>query len=132
MLEKLMITAPAKVNLSLRITGRRDDGYHELESLVAFASCGDTLELAKSSATRLTVVGSSVVSADETNLIIRALRSLEAHTGKPLVTDIRLHKNLISAQTPLMTLLKDWRHSMWRLFLVLMTHSIVRSLLLIL
>ena len=30
--------------------------------------------------------------ADETNLIIRALRSLEAHTGKPLVTDIRLHK----------------------------------------
>ena len=92
--EKLMITAPAKVNLSLRITGRRDDGYHELESLVAFASCGDTLQLAKASATRLTVEGSGVVPADETNLIIRALRSLEAHTGKPLVTDIRLHKNL--------------------------------------
>ena len=92
--EKLMITAPAKVNLSLRITGRRDDGYHELESLVAFASCGDTLQLAKASATRLTVEGSAVVPADETNLIIRALRSLEAHTGKPLVTDIRLHKNL--------------------------------------
>ena len=92
--EKLMITAPAKVNLSLRITGRRDDGYHELESLVAFASCGDTLQLAKASATRLAVEGSGVVPADETNLIIRALRSLEAHTGKPLVTDIRLHKNL--------------------------------------
>ena len=92
--EKLMITAPAKVNLSLRITGRRDDGYHELESLVAFASCGDTLQLRKASATRLTVEGSAVVPADETNLIIRALRSLEAHTGKPLVTDIRLHKNL--------------------------------------
>ena len=92
--EKLMITAPAKVNLSLRITGRRDDGYHELESLVAFASCGDTLQLAKASATRLTVEGSGVVPADETNLIIRALRSLEAHTGNPLVTDIRLHKNL--------------------------------------
>ena len=89
-----MITAPAKVNLSLRITGRRDDGYHELESLVAFASCGDTLQLAKASATRLTVEGSGVVPDDETNLIIRALRSLEAHTGKPLVTDIRLHKNL--------------------------------------
>ena len=92
--EKLMITAPAKVNLSLRITGRRDDGYHELESLVAFASCGDTLQLRKASATGLTVEGSAVVPADETNLIIRALRSLEAHTGKPLVTDIRLHKNL--------------------------------------
>ncbi len=57
--EKLMITAPAKVNLSLRITGRRDDGYHELESLVAFASCGDTLQLRKASATRLTVEGSA-------------------------------------------------------------------------
>lgn len=92
--EKLTIKAPAKVNLSLRITGRRDDGYHELESLVAFTSYGDTLEIAKASATRLTVEGSSVVPADETNLIIRALRSLEAHTGCPLVTDIRLHKNL--------------------------------------
>ena len=92
--EKLTIKAPAKVNLSLRITGRRDDGYHELESLVAFTSYGDTLEIAKASATRLTVEGSSVVPADETNLIIRALRSLEAHIGISLVTDIRLHKNL--------------------------------------
>ena len=92
--EKLMITAPAKVNLSLRITGRRADGYHELESLVAFTDHGDTLELAKASTTRLTVAGSGIVPADETNLIIRALRSLEAHIGKPLVTDIHLHKNL--------------------------------------
>ena len=92
--EKLTIKAPAKVNLSLRITGRRDDGYHELESLVAFTSYGDTLEIAKASATRLTVEGSSVVPADETNLIIRALRCLEAHIGISLVTDIRLHKNL--------------------------------------
>ena len=59
--EKLMITAPAKVNLSLRITGRRDDGYHELESLVAFAGHGDTLELAKASVTRLTVEGSGAL-----------------------------------------------------------------------
>ena len=63
MSEKLTIIAPAKVNLSLRITGRRDDGYHELESLVAFASYGDTLELAKASALCLTVEGSSIVQA---------------------------------------------------------------------
>ena len=97
--EKLMITAPAKVNLSLRVTGRRDDGYHELESLVAFAGHGDTLELGKASVTRLTVEGLAAedwgaVPADETNLIIRALRCLEAHIGNSLVTDIRLHKNL--------------------------------------
>ncbi len=97
--EKLIITAPAKVNLSLRVTGRRDDGYHELESLVAFAGLGDTLELCKASVTRLTVEGLAAegwgaVPVDESNLIIRALRCLEAHIGISLVTDIRLHKNL--------------------------------------
>ena len=35
--------APAKINLTLRVIGRRADGYHELESLVAFADVGDTL-----------------------------------------------------------------------------------------
>ena len=79
--------------------GRRDDGYRELESLVAFAGHGDTLELGKASVTRLTVEGLAaegwgVAPADETNLIIRALRCLEAHIGISLVTDIRLHKNL--------------------------------------
>ncbi len=97
--EKLTITAPAKVNLTLRITGRRGDGYHELESLVAFAGCGDRLELAKASTTRLSVEGlsvsgSDIVPAGETNLIMRSLRALEAHIGKPLFTDICLHKFL--------------------------------------
>lgn len=35
--------APAKVNLSLHVVGRRDDGYHLLDSLMAFAGVGDTL-----------------------------------------------------------------------------------------
>ena len=39
-------TAPAKINLTLRVLGRRADGYHELESLVAFADIADTLDLA--------------------------------------------------------------------------------------
>ena len=37
--------APAKVNLTLRVLGRRADGYHEMESLVAFADFGDRLTL---------------------------------------------------------------------------------------
>ena len=37
--------APAKVNLTLRVLGRRADGYHEIESLVAFAGVGDALTL---------------------------------------------------------------------------------------
>ena len=41
----LVETALAKVNLSLRVLGRRPDGYHELESVVAFATTGDRLSL---------------------------------------------------------------------------------------
>ena len=42
---RLVEHAPAKVNLSLAVLGRRADGYHELESLVAFADVGDRLTL---------------------------------------------------------------------------------------
>ena len=38
--------APAKINLALHVLGRRDDGYHELDSIVAFADVGDELTLA--------------------------------------------------------------------------------------
>ena len=39
----IVMEAPAKLNLYLHVTGRRDNGYHELDSLVAFASVGDRL-----------------------------------------------------------------------------------------
>ena len=41
----LLEKAPAKINLTLRVLGRRVDGYHEIESLVAFADFGDMLTL---------------------------------------------------------------------------------------
>jgi len=76
----LAALAPAKVNLTLRILGRRADGYHELESLVAFAPCGDHLTLEPGPALELAVsgptAGQSGPLAD--NLVLRAAGALRA------------------------------------------------------
>ena len=45
MTDRLMIDAPAKINLNLKITGRRDDGYHLLDSVVIFAALADRLTI---------------------------------------------------------------------------------------
>ncbi len=70
--------APAKVNLTLRILGRRADGYHELESLVAFAGCGDRLTLRAGPDLELAVSGPTAAQSGATadNLVLRAASGL--------------------------------------------------------
>jgi 4-diphosphocytidyl-2-C-methyl-D-erythritol kinase len=70
--------APAKVNLTLRVLGRRADGYHELESLVAFARVGDRLDFAPGEALALDVRGPFAAAAGRLadNLVLTAARSL--------------------------------------------------------
>jgi 4-diphosphocytidyl-2-C-methyl-D-erythritol kinase len=70
--------APAKVNLTLRVLGRRADGYHELESLVAFARVGDRLDFAPGEALALDVRGPFAAAAGSLadNLVLKAARSL--------------------------------------------------------
>ena len=70
--------APAKVNLTLHVLGRRPDGYHEIESLVAFADIGDRLTFAPGDALSLEVTGPSAAGAgaDQDNLVLRAARAL--------------------------------------------------------
>ncbi|WP_324133227.1 4-(cytidine 5'-diphospho)-2-C-methyl-D-erythritol kinase [Bosea sp. (in: a-proteobacteria)] len=83
----LTIRARAKINLTLRVLGRRADGYHELESLVAFAGTGDALSLEPGPQLSLTIDGprGQGLPVDDSNLILRATRALEAETG-PLRT----------------------------------------------
>ena len=71
-------TAPAKVNLTLRVTGRRPDGYHELESLVAFARVGDHLDFVSGAALALDVAGPFAAAAGNLadNLVLKAAREL--------------------------------------------------------
>jgi 4-diphosphocytidyl-2-C-methyl-D-erythritol kinase len=68
----------AKVNLTLRVIGRRVDGYHELESVVAFADCADRLSLAPGSSLDLTMSGPLAGACGETsdNLVLKAAHLL--------------------------------------------------------
>jgi 4-diphosphocytidyl-2-C-methyl-D-erythritol kinase len=70
--------APAKVNLTLRVVGRRADGYHDLESLVVFASVGDALTLAAGPHLSLTVRGPTAGSSGALtdNLVLKAANAL--------------------------------------------------------
>ncbi len=74
----LVENAPAKINLTLRVVGRRADGYHELESLVAFADFSDRLSLAPGGGLRLTVSGPRAAQAGEAadNLVLKAACAL--------------------------------------------------------
>ena len=72
--------APAKVNLTLHVLGRRADGYHEIESLVAFADIGDRLSFAPGDTLALDVIGPTAAAAGATsdNLVLKAARALAA------------------------------------------------------
>jgi 4-diphosphocytidyl-2-C-methyl-D-erythritol kinase len=74
----LIEEAPAKVNLTLAIHGRRADGYHELESLVAFARCGDRLSLLPGESLGLKVSGPFAQAAGPTsdNLVLKGACAL--------------------------------------------------------
>ena len=73
-------TARAKINLTLRITGRRADGYHALESLVVFADIADTLTLEPAAHVSLNVTGpfADAIGAAHDNLIVKAFHALAA------------------------------------------------------
>lgn len=87
------LLAPAKVNLTLHVTGQRDDGYHTLDSLVAFATLGDTVTIASAQETTLQVTGALAkdIPADARNLMWKAAEQ----AGVPL--EMTLQKMLPAA-----------------------------------
>jgi 4-diphosphocytidyl-2-C-methyl-D-erythritol kinase len=74
----LVTRAPAKVNLSLHVLGRRADGYHALESLVAFAGVADHLTLRPGAGLSLTIGGlrADAIEASRGNLVLKAALAL--------------------------------------------------------
>ena len=86
------VFAPAKINLTLHVTGQRDDGYHLLDSLVTFASVGDVLTATLGAGEGLTVSGpfAGQVPTDDTNFIHKVVSHFQFEA--PL--SFHLEKNL--------------------------------------
>jgi 4-diphosphocytidyl-2-C-methyl-D-erythritol kinase len=92
----LVENAPAKVNLTLAVLGRRRDGYHLLESVVVFARLHDRLSLVPGAALALRVAGPTVAAAGPVaeNLVLKAARALAAEMPGLTLGRFTLTKNL--------------------------------------
>ena len=87
----------AKVNLTLRVVGRRVDGYHELESVVAFADCADQLSLTPGPKLQLRTIGPLAEACGEAsdNLVFKAAQLLAER-----VTDLKLGEFVLNKVLP--------------------------------
>jgi 4-diphosphocytidyl-2-C-methyl-D-erythritol kinase len=92
----LMPLARAKVNLWLKVVGRRADGYHLLDSLVAFADLADSLEASPSDRLSLAIdgPGEAALSKETDNLVLKAARLLADHAGVAPRAALRLTKRI--------------------------------------
>ncbi|MGH7738397.1 MAG: 4-(cytidine 5'-diphospho)-2-C-methyl-D-erythritol kinase [Candidatus Tyrphobacter sp.] len=86
----LRIRAPAKINLTLEVLGRRDDGFHGIRSVVAPLALADTVEIER--ADRLIFECDDAELNGEENLALRAVRALEKAANRTLKARIRLSK----------------------------------------
>jgi len=94
--DTIRLTAPAKVNLSLNITGRRDDGYHLLDSIVVFTAFGDQIDLSPDSGDSVRVSGpfAASLTAAGDNICLRALSAFREAGGEAGPLAIHIDKQI--------------------------------------
>lgn len=92
----LVFAAPAKINLYLHVTGRRDDGYHQLDSLIAFAGVHDALTFAPADRLELRIDGpcAGPLNTERDNLVLDAAHGLAKIAGIEAKAAIGLTKRL--------------------------------------
>ena len=93
-MQTLTLPAPAKLNLMLHITGRRADGYHELQTLFQFLDYGDELSFRLREDGQIRLLTELPGVDHDSNLIVRAARLLQRESGCTLGSDIQLTKRL--------------------------------------
>lgn len=88
--------APAKINLALHVRRRRDDGYHELETLFAFLQAGDRISIERAETPVFSVTGpfAEGLAAEGDNLVTRAARRFGEMFGDPVPLAVILDKHL--------------------------------------
>lgn len=93
MLREIELAAPAKLNLMLHITGRRDDGYHLLETVFQFVELADRISISLREDGVIRRLGDSPVPAAD-DLAVRAARLLARRADVRLGADIRVNKQI--------------------------------------
>ena len=92
--------APGKLNLMLRVTGRRADGYHLLQTVIRFIDYGDTLTFRTREDGVVTRVNEIAGVPAGEDLAVRAAQRLQQASGTPLGADITLEKQLPPSPPP--------------------------------
>jgi 4-diphosphocytidyl-2-C-methyl-D-erythritol kinase len=92
--DTLVVSAPAKVNLFLHVTGRRDDGYHTLESLFTMVDWCDTITLSRRADGNITRDSPVPGVPESEDLALAAARALKAATGSVAGVTIGIDKNI--------------------------------------
>ena len=94
----MIVSAPAKINLTLEVTGTEDNGYHTLDTVFAWLQLEDSLQLKKAESTTLSIladgVSTELVTADSDNLVLKAHAALQRASGKELATEFTLTKRI--------------------------------------
>ncbi len=90
----LTLPAPAKLNLFLHVTGRRDDGYHELQTVFQFIDLHDVITLAKRTDQQIKRLGAWSEVAEENDLMVKSAYALASYTGSSFGVDITIEKNI--------------------------------------
>lgn len=90
-MDKIIVDSPAKINLGLNVVRKRNDGYHDLETIFIPISLSDKIIFSKSNKLNLQTNSDSLNKLDD-NLILKAIRLLEKQTNKTIALDIFVEK----------------------------------------
>ncbi len=84
----------AKINLGLRIVGKREDGYHDIETIFKIIGLSDTISIEKNGSGTVRLFSKQDIPLDETNIAAKAVRLLENETGQRICVDIHMEKSI--------------------------------------